>query len=62
VTGLRIGADDLSSKPFEVFELPVRIESLRRRPKRPAGYREGAVGLSQASAIRGFLIQRECQL
>jgi two-component system alkaline phosphatase synthesis response regulator PhoP len=31
VTGLRIGADDYLSKPFEVPELIARIEALRRR-------------------------------
>jgi two-component system alkaline phosphatase synthesis response regulator PhoP len=31
VTGLRIGADDYVSKPFEVPELIARIEALRRR-------------------------------
>jgi two-component system, OmpR family, alkaline phosphatase synthesis response regulator PhoP len=31
VTGLRIGADDYLSKPFEVPELLARIEALRRR-------------------------------
>lgn len=31
VTGLRIGADDYLSKPFEIPELLARIEALRRR-------------------------------
>ena len=31
VTGLRLGADDYLSKPFEVAELLARIEALRRR-------------------------------
>jgi DNA-binding response OmpR family regulator len=31
VTGLRLGADDYLSKPFEVSELLARIEALRRR-------------------------------
>jgi DNA-binding response OmpR family regulator len=34
VTGLRIGADDYLSKPFEVPELLARIEALRRRAAR----------------------------
>lgn len=34
VTGLRMGADDYLSKPFEVPELLARIEALRRRSTR----------------------------
>lgn len=38
VLGLKIGADDYVTKPFEMMELMARIEALlRRAPSRPAG-------------------------
>ncbi len=37
VVGLKIGADDYVTKPFEMLELMARIEALlRRAPSRPA--------------------------
>ena len=40
VVGLKLGADDYVTKPFEMIELLARIEAkLRRAPRRPAGGR-----------------------
>jgi two-component system alkaline phosphatase synthesis response regulator PhoP len=36
VLGLRIGADDYVSKPFDMMELMARVEALLRRASRPA--------------------------
>src|SRR5215472_2400657 len=45
VLGLKIGADDYLTKPFELLELLARIEALLRRGARPA---------AQASGIQQF--------
>jgi two-component system, OmpR family, alkaline phosphatase synthesis response regulator PhoP len=36
VTGLRLGADDYLTKPFDVLELLARVEALLRRASQPA--------------------------
>src|ERR1700739_2189588 len=42
VTGLKIGADDYVTKPFNMLELMARVEALlRRAPRRPAGQTGG---------------------
>jgi len=48
VLGLKIGADDYLTKPFEMLELLARIEALLRRATRqfaaaPAGYQFGSI-------------------
>lgn len=48
VVGLKIGADDYVTKPFDMLELMARVEALlRRAPNRPAGQ-----GVQQFGAIR----------
>ncbi len=48
VVGLKIGADDYVTKPFEMIELLARIEALlRRAPSRPPG-----TGIQQFGSIR----------
>ena len=48
VLGLKIGADDYVTKPFEMMELLARIEALlRRAPSRPPGQ-----GVQQFGSIR----------
>jgi two-component system alkaline phosphatase synthesis response regulator PhoP len=37
IAGLKIGADDYLTKPFEMLELLARVEALLRRGSRPAG-------------------------
>jgi two-component system, OmpR family, alkaline phosphatase synthesis response regulator PhoP len=60
VVGLKLGADDYLTKPFEMIELLARIESLLRRsprgPVQPPGvYRFGdvEVDLERAEVLRG---------
>ena len=53
VVGLKIGADDYVTKPFEMLELLARIEALLRRvPSRPSktGYRFGSIQVDFRSA------------
>ena len=60
VTGLRMGADDYLSKPFEVPELLARIEALRRRSARNSRsstsfveFGDIAVNFDNRSVLRG---------
>jgi two-component system alkaline phosphatase synthesis response regulator PhoP len=59
VLGLKLGADDYMTKPFEMPELLARVEVLMRRNRNTAGgaafYRFGdiEVDLRRATAIRG---------
>ncbi len=60
VVGLKIGADDYVTKPFEMLELMARIEALlRRAPSRPAAtggiYRIGPVRID----LRGTEVTRD---
>jgi two-component system, OmpR family, alkaline phosphatase synthesis response regulator PhoP len=55
VTGLRIGADDYLSKPFEVPELIARIEALRRRANQNS---RSDSGLFEFGDVRVNLYQR----
>jgi len=49
VIGLRIGADDYLTKPFEMLELLARVEALLRRASKPVA---GAQAVYQFGAIR----------
>ncbi len=42
VIGLKLGADDYLTKPFEMLELLARIEALLRRRQSTSGQRQGA--------------------
>jgi DNA-binding response OmpR family regulator len=55
VAGLRIGADDYLSKPFEVPELLARIEALRRRASQNS---RSDSGLFEFGDVRVNLYQR----
>ncbi len=60
VVGLKIGADDYVTKPFEMLELMARIEALlRRAPSRPATgggiYRIGPIRID----LRGTEVTRD---
>ena len=50
VVGLKLGADDYVTKPFEMMELLARIEAkLRRAPLAPASGRTGTSSATSAS-------------
>ncbi len=60
VVGLKLGADDYPTKPFEMIELLARIEALLRRaasssPPTPDAYQFGAVRIDfrRAEVARG---------
>ena len=56
VVGLKIGADDYLTKPFEMLELLARVEALLRRGTRPMA---GAVAVYQFGSIRVDLRKTE---
>ncbi|HEY6065858.1 MAG TPA: response regulator transcription factor [Thermoanaerobaculia bacterium] len=60
VVGLKLGADDYLTKPFEVIELLARVEALLRRGKSPAAAAHGTyafgdvrVDFRRADVLRG---------
>src|SRR6476660_1019759 len=62
VLGLKLGADDYLTKPFEVIELLARVEALLRRapsngetPQQPGAFRFGEIGVDfkRAEVRRG---------
>src|SRR5206468_10887362 len=63
VLGLRIGADDYLTKPFEMLELLARIEALLRRSTKPhsnedAVHQFGSIRID----LRGTTVSREGQV
>ena len=56
VVGLKLGADDYVTKPFEMIELLARMEALFRRARAPvtAGMSAGAGGAPMPSATCGW--------
>ena len=60
VTGLKIGADDYVTKPFDMRELVARVEALlRRAPSRPATQAEMCYFGSVRVDLRGTEVTRE---
>jgi two-component system, OmpR family, alkaline phosphatase synthesis response regulator PhoP len=61
IVGLRMGADDYLTKPFEPAELLARIEALLRRSRNPAGDSIRTYG-SLRIDLRGTSVTREGEL
>jgi two-component system alkaline phosphatase synthesis response regulator PhoP len=61
VIGLKIGADDYVTKPFDMLELMARVEALlRRAPSRPPGQGIRQFGAIQVD-LRGTEVSRDGQ-
>jgi two-component system alkaline phosphatase synthesis response regulator PhoP len=59
VVGLKLGADDYVTKPFEMSELMARIEALlRRAPNRPSGHTVRQFGSLRVD-LRGTEVSRK---
>ena len=58
VLGLKIGADDYMTKPFEAMELLARVEALLRRSKAPAGTGIHKFGSVQVD-LKGTTVSRD---
>ena len=50
VVGLKLGADDYLTKPFEMMELLARIEALLRRARTPLAAVRGHLRLRRRAA------------
>jgi two-component system, OmpR family, alkaline phosphatase synthesis response regulator PhoP len=61
VLGLKIGADDYLTKPFDATELSARIEALLRRSKAPAAPGVQNFGSIQVD-LRGTTVSRDGQV
>src|SRR5580704_872233 len=60
VNGLKIGADDYVTKPFDMQELMARVEALlRRAPSRPAGQADTFQFGSVRVDLRGTAVTRD---
>lgn len=72
VSGLRGGADDYMTKPFETEELQARVEALlRRSTRRPDALKSFSLSDGEIDFVRGLVIrgtqrlelsERECQI
>ena len=59
VVGLRLGADDYLTKPFEMIELLARVEALLRRGQTPIGAASGSYAFGDVRIdFRGAEVQR----
>lgn len=57
VGGLRAGADDYLTKPFEFSEFEARVDSLARRVRRGAAAGENTVGVALDPGRRALMIE-----